>query len=187
MRSQGVLTGPTTAAAPWIRNFDPITQTPWLYNPNTKVYISYDDPISVGVKTQHVLDKDLAGLFVWSLEQDNGELIAAMQPVIGGNPPATSTTVAPTTTTSTAQSTTTNPTTTTVSTTKTTTTAGSPTPTSGTGKCAGIAAWNASTAYNGGAQVTYNGNLFKAQWWTQGETPSTNGPAWSTWTLVGAC
>ena len=183
MRSQGVLTGPTTAASPWIRNFDNITQTPWLYNPTNKVYISYDDQVSVGVKAQHAIQKDLAGLFVWSLEQDNGELIAAMQPVIGGNPPVTTTTVAPTATTTTKAPT---GTTTTIVTKTTTTTAG-PSPTSGTGKCAGVAAYDAAAAYNGGAQVTYNGGLYKAQWWTQGETPKANGVAWDTWTFVGAC
>lgn len=34
------LSGPETAASGWIRNFDPYTQTPWLYNPSTSEYIS---------------------------------------------------------------------------------------------------------------------------------------------------
>ena len=42
------------------------------------------------------------------------------------------------------------------------------------------ATWNASTAYNGGALVSYNGVNYKANWWTQGNNPSTsNGPAGS--------
>ncbi|KAF1806541.1 carbohydrate-binding module family 5 protein [Mucor lusitanicus] len=180
LRSQGVLTSPTVAASPWIRHFDNITQTPWLYNPTNKQYISYDDPVSVGVKTQWAVSKDLAGLFVWSLEQDNGELIAAMQPVIGGNPPPTSTTstVGPTST-----STSTSTVTTSTSTKTTTTT----TPTTSPATCNGIAVYNASTAYNGGVKVTYNGNIYISQWWTQGETPSPSGPAWSAWKYVGPC
>lgn len=43
-------------------------------------------------------------------------------------------------------------------------------------------AWSASTAYTGGAQVSYNGNIYSAKWWTQGETPGVAGNAW---TLVG--
>ncbi|KAL9557386.1 hypothetical protein MBANPS3_001410 [Mucor bainieri] len=179
MRSQGLLTSPTTAASPWIRNFDNITQTPWLYNPTNKQFISYDDPVSLGVKTNHALSKDLAGLFVWSIEQDNGELLKAIAPMVAGNPkptPITTGTVAPT---STATATATNTGTATTSTT-------TATPTSGAG-CGGVAAWNAATAYNGGATVSYNGNVYSAQWWTQGETPDPAGPAWATWKLVKAC
>ncbi|KAG2194923.1 hypothetical protein INT47_005599 [Mucor saturninus] len=176
MRSQGLLTSPTTAAAPWVRHFDNVTQTPWLYNPTNKQYISYDDPISLGVKTQHALSQNLAGLFVWSVEQDNGELLNAISPMVAGNPskpPIGSSTSTIATATSTA----------TVSTTSGTATA---TPTSGTGNCAGVATWNTSTAYTGGAQVVYNGNLYKAQWWTQGETPSATA-ANGVWQLVKAC
>ncbi|KAI8645646.1 glycoside hydrolase superfamily, partial [Parasitella parasitica] len=84
LRSQGVLSTPTTAAEPWIRHFDNVTQTPWLYNPRDKVYISYDDPVSIGVKTQWAIDKGLAGMFCWSVEEDNGELLDAMRPLIKG-------------------------------------------------------------------------------------------------------
>src|SRR4051794_36331611 len=52
------------------------------------------------------------------------------------------------------------------------------------------AAWNASTAYNGGAQVSYNGVNYTAAFWTQNQNPSTNnGPAGSgqPWISNGAC
>lgn len=107
-----------------------------------------------------------------------------MQPIISGNPPVTTATT--TTTTKTATSTTTVATTTTVSGTKTTSTAG-PTPTSGSGICAGIATYDAAKAYNGEEKVVYKGGLYKAQWWTQGETPTTEGPTWNSWSYVGAC
>ncbi|MYL40690.1 lytic polysaccharide monooxygenase [Virgibacillus salexigens] len=32
-------------------------------------------------------------------------------------------------------------------------------------------AWDANETYLGGDQVTYNGNIYEAKWWTQGETP----------------
>jgi chitinase len=70
----------------------------------------------------------------------------------------------------------------------TTTTTAPPTTTTGggggTGSCAGIAAWSSSTAYNGGAQVTYNGHKWTAKWWTYDDIP---GGAAGVWTDNGAC
>ncbi|ORE03545.1 glycoside hydrolase [Rhizopus microsporus var. microsporus] len=175
LRSQGVLQTPTTAASPWIRHFDNVTQTPWLYNPTNKQYISYDDPISLGVKAKYAIDTGLAGLFAWSVEEENGELLSAIAPVIANNPPRTPIGTATPTATATATATGTK-----------TTTAGTSTPTS-SGGCDGVPTWNASTAYTGGSQVVYNGELYKAQWWTQGDTPSLNGPSWSAWVPVKAC
>ncbi|KIJ37504.1 carbohydrate-binding module family 5 protein [Sphaerobolus stellatus SS14] len=63
----------------------------------------------------------------------------------------------------------------------TTTTTSSP-PTSGS--CAGVAAWSSSVAYNGGAQVVYNGHLWTAKWWSESDTP---GGAAGDWTDDGAC
>jgi chitinase len=54
----------------------------------------------------------------------------------------------------------------------------------GTGSCAGVAAWNSSVAYNGGAKVTYNGHVWTAKWWTEADTP---GGAAGVWTDSGAC
>jgi len=62
-----------------------------------------------------------------------------------------------------------------------------PTPAPPPSSCA---AWNASTAYNGGATVTENGKIYVANWWTQGDDPAThNGPTGSgqPWTLTTAC
>ncbi|MBV1850035.1 chitinase [Catellatospora tritici] len=44
-------------------------------------------------------------------------------------------------------------------------------------------AWASGTAYTGGSLVSYNGHTWKAQWWTQGETPGTAG----VWLDQGAC
>lgn len=53
----------------------------------------------------------------------------------------------------------------------------------GGGSCA-VAAWSATTAYNGGAVVSYDGHRWTAKWWTYGDTPG--GPA-GVWTDNGAC
>ncbi|KAI9066698.1 carbohydrate-binding module family 5 protein [Trametes sanguinea] len=52
------------------------------------------------------------------------------------------------------------------------------------GSCAGVAAWSSSSVYTGGQQATYNGHLWTAKWWTQGDTP---GGQAGVWTDDGAC
>ncbi|KAF8649213.1 hypothetical protein AX16_005940 [Volvariella volvacea WC 439] len=51
------------------------------------------------------------------------------------------------------------------------------------GGCGGVAAWSASAVYVGGNRVSYNGRLYTAKWWTQGETPG----AADVWTDNGPC
>ncbi|KAJ1850771.1 hypothetical protein LPJ73_003291, partial [Coemansia sp. RSA 2703] len=78
LRSQGVLTGPNTAAAPWVRQWDSVTQTPWLFNPTSKIYLSYDDPDSIKIKSDYAASKGLAGVMIWSANMDyNSELVNA--------------------------------------------------------------------------------------------------------------
>ncbi len=57
------------------------------------------------------------------------------------------------------------------------------TPGSG-GGCAGVAAWNSSTAYVGGNKVTYHGSLWQAKWWSEADVP---GGAAGVWILLGSC
>jgi chitinase len=51
------------------------------------------------------------------------------------------------------------------------------------GACA--AAWVSTTAYTGGAIVSYNGHNWTAKWWTQGDIPGNNGQG--VWTDDGTC
>src|SRR5215510_8407310 len=51
-------------------------------------------------------------------------------------------------------------------------------------------AWNSTTAYTGGSQVSRNGQNYQAAFWTQGNDPATNsGPPGSgqPWIPMGAC
>ncbi|GJJ70134.1 hypothetical protein EMPS_02483 [Entomortierella parvispora] len=97
------------------------------------------------------------------------------QPGGGASPSATvtvtvtNTVTAPASTTTQAQPTTTNapPTTT----------------TSAPGGACTAPAWSATTAYNGGAVVSYNGHQYTAQWWSQNNVPTAGAP----WTDNGAC
>ena len=51
------------------------------------------------------------------------------------------------------------------------------------GSTSDIPEWNANTAYVGGNQVTYNGKIYEANWWTQGTNPETAGE-WGPWKLI---
>ncbi|KAJ2721829.1 hypothetical protein GGI07_003712 [Coemansia sp. Benny D115] len=91
LRLQGVLTSPNTTAAPWIRHWDDITQTPWLYNTDTKIFLSYDDPDSIKIKSDYAASKGLGGVMVWSANMDyDNELINAARS-FGGNMASTGT------------------------------------------------------------------------------------------------
>ncbi|KAI9476274.1 MAG: glycoside hydrolase superfamily [Benjaminiella poitrasii] len=164
--SEGLLSSPTTAVAPWIRHFDNITQTPWLYNPINKQYISYDDPVSIGVKAQYAANRGLGGLFVWSADQDSGilayeaynELMRSAVPTLSV-PSSTSTR-------------------------SSTTSASSSSP---VGTCAGVAVYIDSAIYVGGDRVTYQDGLYSARWWTQGEAPRSTADEWAVWQYLGSC
>jgi len=58
--------------------------------------------------------------------------------------------------------------------------------TSGGGSsCAGVPAYVPGNVYWGNTQVTYNGQLWKAKWWTQNEAPSTGGSG--VWQYLSDC
>ncbi|MFT4210832.1 MAG: carboxypeptidase regulatory-like domain-containing protein [Microbacterium sp.] len=46
------------------------------------------------------------------------------------------------------------------------------------------AAWSASTVYTAGDRVSYDGAVYVAQWWTQGETPGST--SYGAWAEIGA-
>ncbi|KAF0813752.1 putative bifunctional chitinase/lysozyme [Andreprevotia sp. IGB-42] len=60
-----------------------------------------------------------------------------------------------------------------------------PTPVSGGAGC--YPAWSASTAYSGGAKVTYQGRNYTAKWWTAGEVPSASTGDGKPWLDTGPC
>ncbi|KIY73355.1 carbohydrate-binding module family 5 protein [Cylindrobasidium torrendii FP15055 ss-10] len=108
---------------------------------------------------------NFAGVMFWDASQAfaNGRIDSVVKAAIGGSTGGGS----PTTTV--------------------TTTSQVPTTTTGGGSaCSGVAAWSSTAVYTGGLQVTYNGHLWTAKWWTQGETPGTGGDA-PVWADNGAC
>ncbi|KAJ2257800.1 hypothetical protein GGH98_000596 [Coemansia sp. RSA 454] len=90
LRDQGVLVSPDTPAAPWVRQWDSVSQTPWLFNPESKLFLSYDDPDSIRIKSNYAASRGLAGVMLWSVNMDHqGELVDAARS-FGGNSTALS-------------------------------------------------------------------------------------------------
>ncbi|WP_235425723.1 chitinase [Cellvibrio mixtus] len=53
--------------------------------------------------------------------------------------------------------------------------------------CAGIPQWNSASSYGGGSQVQEAGKAYKANWWSQGKSPTNYSGQWQEWTLLGVC
>ncbi|KAJ2769321.1 hypothetical protein IWQ57_003154, partial [Coemansia nantahalensis] len=60
----------------WTRQWDDVSQTPWLFNSEDKTFITYDDPECLKIKSQKAAAAGLAGAMVWAMDMDSGsELI----------------------------------------------------------------------------------------------------------------
>jgi chitinase len=46
-------------------------KVPWMWNPQTRVFVSYDDPESLRAKAQYARDRKLGGVMFWELEHDD--------------------------------------------------------------------------------------------------------------------
>lgn len=55
------------------RYWDPVAKAPYLYNPADSIFISYDDPASVKLKTEYAIANKLGGIMFWQLGNDSKE------------------------------------------------------------------------------------------------------------------
>ncbi len=55
----------------WTKYWQPQAQSPWLYNAAEKIFISYEDPRSIGLRAQFAREQGLAGVFMWELTGDD--------------------------------------------------------------------------------------------------------------------
>ncbi|WP_084622198.1 glycosyl hydrolase family 18 protein [Demequina oxidasica] len=155
----------------------------WRYNGDQ--WWSLDDPKSVAIKADYIREKGLGGAMWWELSGDrNGVLTTALMDKLGtgasgpidGGPIVTPTpTPDPTVTPDPDPTVTPDP---------DPTVTPDPDPTDPPTTCT-ISPWVSATAYNGGAQVLYSGNVYEAKWWTQGDQPGA--AQWGPWKLVDAC
>ncbi|WP_142063498.1 glycosyl hydrolase family 18 protein [Brevibacillus sp. AG162] len=72
------------------RHWNDAAKVPYLFNPASKTYISYDDVTSIGHKTSYIASKGLAGAMFWEFSGDrnkvlldkvNGDLLGGTAPV----------------------------------------------------------------------------------------------------------
>jgi chitinase len=84
LQTPGVITYLTlTGLTGFTRHFDHQRIAVWLYDPNTETFWSYDDPVTVWLKTGYVRGRvpgGLGGAFVWALKDDdaNGSIVKTM-------------------------------------------------------------------------------------------------------------
>jgi chitinase len=84
LQTPGVITYLTlTGLSGFTRHFDSRRIAVWLYDPVSQTFWSYDDPVTVRLKTRYVRERvrgGLGGAFVWALKDDdaNGTIVKAM-------------------------------------------------------------------------------------------------------------
>ena len=59
------------------RYWDDRCKAPYIYDSETGLFISYDDPESIACKADFVVSKKLGGMMCWQTGQDNGDLVQA--------------------------------------------------------------------------------------------------------------
>tara|TARA_R110002049_G_scaffold269195_1_gene446000 strand:- start:6822 stop:8006 length:1185 start_codon:yes stop_codon:yes gene_type:complete len=57
----------------YIRYWDSIAKAPYLYNAKDSIFISYDDPKSLALKTNYAITNKLGGIMFWQLGGDTTE------------------------------------------------------------------------------------------------------------------
>ena len=63
----------------FVREWDERAQAPFLWNAQTRAFITYDDPQSIRIKADYVRKHGLGGMMFWELSQDSGgELLDAI-------------------------------------------------------------------------------------------------------------
>jgi chitinase len=69
----------------YTRRFDDEAQVPWLYNADTGIMISYEDPQSLNAKADYVLSNQLGGIMIWELaaDDDEGTLVDTVAAALG--------------------------------------------------------------------------------------------------------
>ncbi len=67
----------------YTRYWDASAQVPFLYKPGGG-WISYDDPESIGIKSDYITANNLGGAMFWELSGDNGDLLTTLDSRLNG-------------------------------------------------------------------------------------------------------
>ncbi len=54
----------------FVRHWDPIAKAPFLYNATDSIFVSYEDTVSIRLKTEYAVNTGLGGIMFWSLGGD---------------------------------------------------------------------------------------------------------------------
>ena len=68
------------------RFWDPIAKAPFLYNAADSIFISYDDTVSVRLKTTYAIDQKLGGIMFWQLGNDTKEENSLLDAIYKASP-----------------------------------------------------------------------------------------------------
>ena len=55
------------------RFWDDAAKAPYLYNSEKKIFVTYDDPTSIKLKTRYAMDNKIGGIMFWELSLDQPE------------------------------------------------------------------------------------------------------------------
>jgi chitinase len=82
---------PNLIATGFVRHWDFAAAAPYLYNPRTKVFVTYEDPQSIAEKCKYVNAHKLRGIMFWEYSNDTtGILLEAVHGGLTPPPPASS-------------------------------------------------------------------------------------------------
>lgn len=62
---------PNLLATGFVRHWDATASVPFLYNPQTQVFVTYEDPQSLAAKCSFVIQRRLAGMMFWEYFNDS--------------------------------------------------------------------------------------------------------------------
>lgn len=54
----------------FLYHWDPVAQAPYMYNARQKLFVSFDDTLSIRLKSRYALEKHLGGIMFWQLAED---------------------------------------------------------------------------------------------------------------------
>ncbi len=65
----------------YARYWDDVAKAPYLFNSADSIFISYDDTVSVRLKTEYAFDKKLGGIMFWQLGNDTKDGIGLLDAI----------------------------------------------------------------------------------------------------------
>lgn len=63
----------------WTCHWDDLSKVPYLFDPTMTKLITFDDTVSIRIKSEYILENELAGAMIWALGQD---VIEDTQPLL---------------------------------------------------------------------------------------------------------